>query len=54
MFWLVGAVILIGCVWVFLGTLFLARDLLQEAEDTARSLPPEDLGHALDIVDEEE
>jgi hypothetical protein len=55
MYWfLVGAIIFIGSVVGFFGILVFARDLLQEVEETARSLPPEDLGHALDIVDEGE
>ncbi len=55
MYWfLVSAIILIGASVGFFGILFFARDLLQEVEETANSLPPEDLGHALDIVDEKE
>jgi hypothetical protein len=54
MYWLIGAIVLVGGGLGFLGILFFARDLLQEVEETARSLPPEDLGYALDIVDEGE
>jgi hypothetical protein len=38
---------------VFWNSLF-ARDFQQEVEEIAHSLPSEDLGHALDIVDEGE
>jgi hypothetical protein len=51
---LVGAIVFIGCILGFFGVLVFARDLLQEVEEAARSLPSEDLGHALDIVDEGE
>jgi hypothetical protein len=51
---LVGAIVFIGCIVGFFGIVFFARDLLQEVEEAARSLPSEDLGHALDMVDEGE
>jgi hypothetical protein len=53
MYWLiVGAIFVIGCILAFFGTLCVARDLQAVVGETVRSLPPEDLSHALDIVDD--
>jgi hypothetical protein len=55
MHWLViGAIVIVVCILAFIGGLFLATNLRQEVDESARLLPPQDLGHALDILDEGE
>jgi hypothetical protein len=51
---LIGGICLIGCLLSFVGAMFVAADLLQEVNARARILPPEDLGHAIDVLDEAE
>jgi hypothetical protein len=47
------AIILFG-VLAFVGTLYVASDLLRVAEEWVRLLPPDELSHALDLLDDTE
>jgi hypothetical protein len=51
---LIVGIVVIGYLLSFVGTMFVATDCLQEVNETARILPREDLGHAIDVLDEVE
>ena len=55
MWWrLIAGIFVIGCILSFVGTLYVARDVLQEVDEMSQILPSEDLSHAMDILDEAE
>jgi hypothetical protein len=55
MYWpLIGVVLVFGGIWAFVATLNFATDLRRLVDEAVLSLPPEDVGHAMDVLDEEE
>jgi hypothetical protein len=51
---LIGVVLVFGGIWAFVATLYFASDLRRSVDEAVRSLPPEDIGHAIDVLNEEE
>ena len=53
MYWfMIAAILVIGCVLALVGILYVARDLMQVVDETTHPLPPANWSNAVNNVDD--
>jgi hypothetical protein len=50
----VGVILVFGGIWAVVATLYFASDLRRNVDEAVQSLPAEDVGLAMDVLNEEE